>query len=262
MTQWAIVSNSCVAQIVTSDEPPSVLNGQAQIVDLTGASPMPSIGWYYFSSQFWRVPNDLTTAKAVLHQRVNENRDAAMAAGITLFSHDWDTDEISRGKIATVATSILSGEKTYPGGIYWTDASDVDQLLTETQFLELAAGVVDLVEDVHTVARVLKTDIAALTTIQDAHDFDTSITSRPAMSASWNKTTITADGVDTATFGSGIPSGTKVDCISFPQTVTPPSQETITTGSFSFAADVVGEYVIQISPPLPYHPVVTTITAQ
>lgn len=87
-----------------------------------------------------------------------------------------------------------------------------------------------------------------------------SVVSRPALTAVWNKSSVTANGSDTATFGSTLPNPTIVTVVVPDGAETPPA-ETVTIGTFSFATPVAGEYTITVSPPFPYKPIIKTITA-
>lgn len=81
------------------------------------------------------------------------------------------------------------------------------------------------------------------------------VTVRPDITfvASWNKTTVSANGVDTATFGPGLPNPTSVS-VQVPNGATTPTDEIVTGGTFSFATPIAGEYVVTVVPPLPHMP--------
>lgn len=88
------------------------------------------------------------------------------------------------------------------------------------------------------------------------------ITARPALTATWNKTTITANGVDQATFGSGLPNPTSVMLTTVPDGAHLPEEpEEVTTGTFTFATPISGAYTIIVTPPFPYIPVTQEIVA-
>lgn len=88
-------------------------------------------------------------------------------------------------------------------------------------------------------------------------------TARPLMSTvgSWNTTSITADGISTATFGSSLPNPTTV-VVQLPIGVglTIPGPITVTTGSFSLTTPVPGIYNVIIDA-FPYVQLATEITA-
>lgn len=87
------------------------------------------------------------------------------------------------------------------------------------------------------------------------------VTARPTLTATWNKTTITANGSDTATFGSTLPNPTTVT-VGVPVSATAPEAEQVTTGTFSIATPISGEYTVTVMPPFPYMPVTQVITAE
>jgi hypothetical protein len=80
-----------------------------------------------------------------------------------------------------------------------------------------------------------------------------SVTSRPVISATWNKTSIIANGIDSAILGSALPNPTSV-LVSVPPGATLPPEEIVVTGSFSFATPIAGSYTIKVIPPFPYQP--------
>lgn len=86
------------------------------------------------------------------------------------------------------------------------------------------------------------------------------ITPRPEITAIWNKTAISADGADTATFGSTLPNPTDIS-VMVPDGAISPEVETVTSGTFEFATPIVGEYTLSIVPPFPYQPISQVITA-
>jgi hypothetical protein len=84
-------------------------------------------------------------------------------------------------------------------------------------------------------------------------------TTRPTLSLTWNKTTITADGSDSATVASGIPNPTNYRII-VPAGIQSISDGTITTGTLTFTADLSGIYTI-ILDSFPYQTYKQNITA-
>jgi len=86
------------------------------------------------------------------------------------------------------------------------------------------------------------------------------VTTRPTLTATWNKTSITANGSDTAIFGSTLPNPTTV-IVGVPVSATTPEAEQVTTGTFSITTTIAGEYTVTITPPFPYIPVTQVITA-
>lgn len=86
------------------------------------------------------------------------------------------------------------------------------------------------------------------------------VTARPALTATWNKTTVGANGIDTATFGLNLPNPTQV-LVTVPDGAVTPVPENVTTGTFSFATPVAGEYTVYVNPPFPYKPTSKTIKA-
>lgn len=88
------------------------------------------------------------------------------------------------------------------------------------------------------------------------------VTERPTLTATWDKTTITADGVDQATLGSTLPNPTNLMVTVVPEGVQQPDPEEVTTGTFTFATPVAGEYTILVTPPFPYIAVTQVIIAE
>lgn len=87
-----------------------------------------------------------------------------------------------------------------------------------------------------------------------------SVIARPSLTATWNKTTITANGTDTATLGSSLPNPTIVT-VDVPTGAVLPDPEEVTAGSFSLATTISGDYTVRIYPPFPYMSITQVITA-
>lgn len=88
-------------------------------------------------------------------------------------------------------------------------------------------------------------------------------TARPAFSTvgSWNTLSITADGVDDATFGSSLPNPTTVVVVVPPNLgILVPASVSVTTGSFVLTTDTPGEYIVTLDK-FPYVQQTYTITA-
>lgn len=77
------------------------------------------------------------------------------------------------------------------------------------------------------------------------------VTSRPTITATWDKTSVTANGSDTATLGSTLPNPTSVS-VAVPDGAVTPDDEVVTGGTFSFATSIAGNYIINVTPPFPY----------
>lgn len=86
------------------------------------------------------------------------------------------------------------------------------------------------------------------------------ISSRPEITATWNKIEITADGSDIATLGASLPNSTIV-LVSVPDGAITPDAEIVTTGTFQFATPIAGTYTVAVTPPFPYQPHTQIITA-
>lgn len=88
-------------------------------------------------------------------------------------------------------------------------------------------------------------------------------TARPLFSsvATWNTTTITANGTSTATLGPGLPNPTGV-VIDIPRSsgLDIPAPQTVTSGSFSLTTTVPGVYRVQVKA-FPYQGTVYEVTA-
>lgn len=87
-------------------------------------------------------------------------------------------------------------------------------------------------------------------------------TARPALStvATWNTTSITANGSSTATLGSGLPTGTVVRFLDVPPELTRPNDVTVTGGVFDLTTTVRGTFQVVVTA-FPYLETTTTITA-
>lgn len=86
------------------------------------------------------------------------------------------------------------------------------------------------------------------------------ITARPSITATWNKTTIAANGADAAVLGATLPNPTTVS-VKVPAGAVSPSDETVTGGSFSLATPIAGSYAVTVTPPFPTRVHTQTITA-
>lgn len=88
-------------------------------------------------------------------------------------------------------------------------------------------------------------------------------TPRPLFASigSWDKTAIDADGVDAATFSSGLPVGTEVIVmVPLSTGLTQPGPVEVNDGSFSLSTPIAGRYIVGMSA-FPYIPSVTEIIA-
>lgn len=89
------------------------------------------------------------------------------------------------------------------------------------------------------------------------------ITTRPLFTSvgSWDTTTITANGISSATFGSSLPNPTTAVITTPPDAGTFNTvSATITTGSFTITTPVAGTYQVTLTA-FPYQQLTTTITA-
>jgi hypothetical protein len=82
------------------------------------------------------------------------------------------------------------------------------------------------------------------------------VTARPTLSCTLDKSTITANGLDTATL-SGIPSGAAVSVTDQNGTTT----YTVNDGTLEITADEPGTITITVTPAFPYQPLTVTVTA-
>lgn len=95
---------------------------------------------------------------------------------------------------------------------------------------------------------------------------DDVLTDRPPLSdvATWDKTSITADGVDSCTLGAGLPNPTIIKV--HPDAVASKNGAigalvNVTDGSITFGTESVGSYRFEVINPFPYLPTNYTITA-
>jgi hypothetical protein len=82
------------------------------------------------------------------------------------------------------------------------------------------------------------------------------LTARPATACTLDKSTIAANGLDTATL-SGIPSGAAVSVTDQNGTTT----YTVNDGALEITADEPGTITITVTPAFPYKPLTVTVTA-
>jgi len=92
------------------------------------------------------------------------------------------------------------------------------------------------------------------------------LTARPALSAiaTWNKTSITANGVDSATLGSGLLNPTTIKVhpdVDAMKNGGDGALVVVTDGSITFATEAAGKYDFEVVNPFPYLPTTYTITA-
>jgi hypothetical protein len=90
------------------------------------------------------------------------------------------------------------------------------------------------------------------------------LTERPLLTtvATWNKTTITANGTDSATLGAGLPNPTTVIInIVTAEGAEPVDNFTVTDGSLVFKSNIIGEYSI-LAQTISYKDYLVTITAE
>lgn len=78
--------------------------------------------------------------------------------------------------------------------------------------------------------------------------------------ATWNTTTIDADGVDAATLGSSLPNPTRITVIASAPGIAPITQVNVTTGTFTLTTTTPGTYTV-ITEVFPYLNTSTTIEA-
>lgn len=86
------------------------------------------------------------------------------------------------------------------------------------------------------------------------------VTLRPELTAAWDKTSVVASGIDTATLGSSLPNPTQV-AVTVPEGASIPEAEEVTEGIFIFATPIAGTYTVTVLPPFPYQPHTQVITA-
>lgn len=98
----------------------------------------------------------------------------------------------------------------------------------------------------------------------DAHWYYVSgvLTARPLLTsvASWSTTSITANGVSSAVFGSGIPNPTTVSIIQQGNKAVTPVSGTITSGTLTITANYPGTYLVTMNV-FPYQDYSQVITA-
>lgn len=82
------------------------------------------------------------------------------------------------------------------------------------------------------------------------------VTARPAPACTLDKSTITANGLDTATL-SGIPTGASVRVTDS----NGPTDYTVNDGTMEITADGPGTITIAVTPAFPYKPLTVTVTA-
>jgi hypothetical protein len=85
---------------------------------------------------------------------------------------------------------------------------------------------------------------------------DGALTARPLPACTLDKTTIIADGLDTATL-SGIPAGSSVRVTDSNGT----TDYTVNDGAMEITADEPGTITITVTPAFPYKPLTVTVTA-
>ncbi len=99
------------------------------------------------------------------HNEINQWRDSQEQAPVEHNGHRWDADPTSRARIESV---LLAGVMPLD---YWTDADNVDRTMTLEQLRELYAAIVQQGGRIHDRQRQMKTDVAALTTIEDVQAY-------------------------------------------------------------------------------------------
>ena len=85
------------------------------------------------------------------------------------------------------------------------------------------------------------------------------ITAKPAFTGSWSSTSITADGVSSASISS-LPNPTTIQFDSFPGAIDAIPNHIETSGTFSFTTTYPGSYTVRVMA-FPYTDFITTITA-
>lgn len=94
------------------------------------------------------------------HVDINTWRDQQEQDPVEHGGHRWDADPTSRARIESV---LLAGAMPLD---YWTDADNVDRPMTLEQLRALYAAIVQQGGRIHDRQRQMKTEVAALTTIE------------------------------------------------------------------------------------------------
>lgn len=102
----------------------------------------------------------LTHAANTKHTQINQWRDQQEQAPVEHAGHCWDADPSSRARIESV---LLAGAMPLD---YWTDADNVDRLMTLEQLRGLYAAIVQQGGRIHDRQRQMKAEVAALNTIE------------------------------------------------------------------------------------------------
>lgn len=126
----------------------------------TELAPGPDDVWDEATASWQLDPAAITRHQQAKHTEVNQWRDNQEQAPVEHNGHRWDADPTSRARIESV---LLAGAMPLD---YWTDASNQDQPMTLDQLRALYAAIVQQGGRIHDRQRQMKTEVAALTTIE------------------------------------------------------------------------------------------------
>lgn len=105
-------------------------------------------------------------ARAVKQDRVNEEREVQLAAGLWYMGHFWDTSGRARTNITGIMTGVSSG-LPLPENFVWRDNNNNNVPFTPTNLLELGGYILSYVNWVYNVSWVMKAQLDALTTKEE-----------------------------------------------------------------------------------------------
>lgn len=127
--------------------------------------PGPDDLWDNTTASWQLDPTAITRHLQTKHAEINQWRDQQEQAPVEHNGHRWDADPTSRARIESV---LLAGAMPLD---YWTDADNVDRTMTLEQLRALYAAIVQQGGRIHDRQRQMKTEVAALTTIEDVQAY-------------------------------------------------------------------------------------------
>ena len=102
---------------------------------------------------------------------MSDQKMVALSGGMILDGHRWDTDPAAQLSINSMASAANAGIPL-PADFYWTTYDNADVPFAKDNLLALSAAVAAFNFAVHDRSRVLKSQIAAATTIGEVEAID------------------------------------------------------------------------------------------
>ncbi len=140
------------------------------VPEITGTYSVTLEGQYSSAAKTFEIVS-LDQFKVRRNDEVSDQKMVALSGGMILDGHRWDTDPAAQLSINSMASAANAGIPL-PADFYWTTYDNADVPFAKDNLLALSAAVAAFNFAVHDRSRVLKSQIAAATTIGEVEAID------------------------------------------------------------------------------------------